>query len=775
MRVLLAGSFAAFLILSFVLGLTAEPAAADGGSYVVRVPYKGRALVKSLIEHDIEILAFSRDGFYDVLVNDKELAYLHSLAIPISVVRTPDMVSTAAQLDANLGLYSTYAEMETALTSLATAYSDIAELSSMGTSIEGRTIYVLKISDNVALSEGEPEVLYMGNHHARELMSVDVPLKFAEYLLTNYGIIPEVTDMVDSREIYIAPMINPDGHVYVEQNHSDPDPNQWWRKNRRDNLDLSFGVDLNRNYGYQWGFDDVGSSPDPSNITYRGTSGFSEPETQAVRNFCENHTFILAFSYHSYGELLLYPWAYDALYTDDHDLFFALGDTLTSSNGYFAGNTAMGAIYPVNGDTDDWAYGDTTNKDPIFCFTPEMNTSPQGGFAPPDTLIQPTFDLLLPMNMLLLQLADSPDRVLPPWIPTMYAVDDSYYPHYTVNWSPGNLADPNPVVSYDVIEYKNLGWVAEDPANALSDLWIYDGFELSTYRAFEGSGSYYSEMVNNTSHTMRTATSYMVTAETDTFSAQVWYRIETNFDYAYFEVSTDRGVTWETVPGNITTDYDPYGSNRGNGITGASGPWIEAVFPLTQYLGQELEVRFNYLTDSYVIDEGIYIDIPGPVPTYEEKTIIATGITDTLLAITPHATGDYTYRVRARDAENHLSFWSGSETIAIADITAIGDTPQLASRLGANYPNPFNPVTKIPYTIGETSGITRPAAVSLRIYNVAGQAVATLVDRQLAPGVYEATWNGKSATGDPLPSGVYFARLVIAGEQSFTRKLVLLK
>ncbi len=123
--------------MSFVLGLTAEPAAASDSSYLVRVPYKGQALVKSIIEHDIEILAFSRDGFYDVLVNDKQLAYLHSLAIPISVVRTPDMVSAAAQLDANLGLYSTYAEMETALTSLATAYSDIAELSSMGTSIEG--------------------------------------------------------------------------------------------------------------------------------------------------------------------------------------------------------------------------------------------------------------------------------------------------------------------------------------------------------------------------------------------------------------------------------------------------------------------------------------------------------------------------------------------------------------------------------------------------------------------------------------------------------------
>ncbi len=217
------------------------------------------------------------------------------------------------------------------------------------------------------------------------------------------------------------------------------------------------------------------------------------------------------------------------------------------------------------------------------------------------------------------------------------------------------------------------------------------------------------------------------------------------------------------------------GNNRGNGINGASGGWVEAIFPLTQFLGQELEVRVNYVTDYAYLEEGIYVDIPGPVPTYEAKNIVATGLTDTLLAITPHETGDYTYRVRARDAQNQVSPWSYSETIAVADITAIGDPPQLASRLGANYPNPFNPTTNIPYTVGETHGSVGPTAVSLRIYNVAGQTVATLVDKQLAPGVYEATWNGKSVTGTPLPSGIYFAQLVIAGEQSLTRKLVLLK
>ena len=161
-----------------------------------------------------------------------------------------------------------------------------------------------------------------------------------------------VTNMVDTREIYFIPMVNPDGHVYVEQNHAGP-WTTWWRKNRRDNGNGTIGVDINRNYGYQWGYDNLGSSPLTSSQIYRGGSAFSEPETQAIRDFCIARNFSVGFSYHSYGELLLYGWGYIYDYTPDHDVFLAMGDSLISSNGYFAGNPAMGAIYVTNGDTDD--------------------------------------------------------------------------------------------------------------------------------------------------------------------------------------------------------------------------------------------------------------------------------------------------------------------------------------------------------------------------------------------------------------------------------------
>jgi hypothetical protein len=604
-------------------------------------------------------------------------------------------------------------------------------------------------------------------------MSVEIPLRFAEYLLGNYGTDPDVTAMVDGREIFIAPMINPDGHLYVQANHAG-DPTSWWRKNRRPNIGGSYGVDLNRNYGYMWGYDNQGSSPVPTSSIYRGTGPFSEPETQAVRDFCAGRDLILAFSYHSYGELLLFPWDYALLYTPDHDLFQALGDTLSSGNGYQVG-TSPSILYTVNGGSDDWAYGETVEKPSFFCYTPEVNSDIDGGFGPDETMIQPTFDLLLPMNLDLLHFADNPSRALSPSRPEQYAIDDSEYPFYTVSWAPITPPDPNPAVSYDVVEYKNLGLLAQDPANGPSDLWIFDGFSVSGTETYEGSGSYYSGQEDQSSHTLRMSTFYRVTAETDTLSAYLWYDIETDYDYAYLQMSEDGGLTWDTVAGNVTTTLNPNGNNLGNGITGTSPGWVLGIFPFTDYMGSDLEVRFNYVTDELYVEEGIYIDLPGPVSTFETKTLVAGAVSDTTLDITPHAEAEFTYRVRARDSEDQLSRWSASRSITIDNVTAIGGVPVLSSGLGANYPNPFNPTTRIPYTVGGPAGSGRLASVTLRIYNVAGERVATLVNEPRAPGRYEALWRGTADGGGRVASGVYFARLTVGADAPQTRKLVLLK
>ena len=197
---------------------------------VVRTKLTKEISQKALVERGIDILHVYRDGRADLAVNGEQLAWIESRGALAAVLERADLASPAA-LDANLGQYHTFAEMEAELDALALAYPSRARIDTLGASVQGRSIRAIKISDNAAVDEDEPEVLIMGCHHAREIMSVEMPLLFARYLLENYRTDPRVTELVDTREIWIAPMINVDGHVYVEQNHAGSS-STWWRKNR---------------------------------------------------------------------------------------------------------------------------------------------------------------------------------------------------------------------------------------------------------------------------------------------------------------------------------------------------------------------------------------------------------------------------------------------------------------------------------------------------------------------------------------------------------------
>ena len=235
---------------------------AQAPTKVVRTKLTKEISQKALVERGVDILHVYRDGRADLAVTDEQLAWIESKGALVAILERVNLAAPAA-LDENLGQYHTYAEMEAELDALALAYPSRARIETLGVSVEGRPIRAIKISDNAAVDEDEPEALIMGCHHAREIMSVEMPLLFARYLLEHYGTDPRVTELVDTREIWIAPMINVDGHVYVEQNHAGSS-SAWWRKNRKLNAGGSYGIDLNRNYGYQWGYDDVGSSPTPS-------------------------------------------------------------------------------------------------------------------------------------------------------------------------------------------------------------------------------------------------------------------------------------------------------------------------------------------------------------------------------------------------------------------------------------------------------------------------------------------------------------------------------
>jgi carboxypeptidase T len=236
---------------------------------------------------------------------------------------------------------------------------------------EGRPIWTVRLSDNPNTSEpSEPQGLLSAVHHAREPVGMHQLLFFMWYLLENYAGNPEIKALVDNTELYFVPCLNPDGYIYNQV--QSPQGGGMWRKNRRNNGNGTFGVDLNRNYGYNWGFDDFGSSPDPESDTYRGDQPFSEPETRAMKAFCERQNFKIAQNYHTYSNLIIYPWGYDNLQTQDSVLFKNLTGEMKKQNNYRTGTAMQVLNYNSNGSSDDFMYSTTPGKPKILAMTPEV-------------------------------------------------------------------------------------------------------------------------------------------------------------------------------------------------------------------------------------------------------------------------------------------------------------------------------------------------------------------------------------------------------------------
>jgi hypothetical protein len=347
-------------------------------------------------------LLFEWDSRVYILVGPEDLRKLERNSIPylIESFKFPALSGGPPRLQGGInGDYHSYLELEADLQALERAHPGIARLYTIGVSLENRNIYALKISDNVALDEGEAEVLFLGCHHAREWISVEVPLLLARHLLEHYASDAKVRRAVDQSEVWIAPLINPDGLEYSIRFY------RYWRKNRRLNADGSFGVDLNRNYGYNWAYDNEGSSPEPASEVYRGSAAFSEPETQAVRDLFAQREFQALVSYHSYSQVILYPWGYTSTPTDKDALHRSLAADMSilmeAVNGRVYGfGPSAASSYLTNGDTTDWAFGISG----IPAYTIELPPIDQlgGGFFNAERDIAPVFNENLPAALYLI-------------------------------------------------------------------------------------------------------------------------------------------------------------------------------------------------------------------------------------------------------------------------------------------------------------------------------------------------------------------------------------
>jgi hypothetical protein len=289
----------------------------------------------------------------------------------------------------NIYCYTNPAELEAFLQQTAQDHPAITRLVALGTSVQGRTIWGLMISDNAAQDEDELAILFNGAHHAREVMTPEIVMDIIDHLTDNYGTDPDLTAKVDAYQIWCVPMVNPDGVNIV---HTLDD---FWRKNARDNdsngtLNSNDGVDLNRNYDWGWGNQCLGSSGSFSSQSYRGPQEGSEPETEAMIALGRRIQPVFDVEYHSYGEDVFY-----AMSCDPQDFNPEL-DTVTGPDTYISRVTAedfAARIVQADGGIGYNAapFGDRVDgvgrdhqyhENGTIAFVTEVNSSAEGGFHP---------------------------------------------------------------------------------------------------------------------------------------------------------------------------------------------------------------------------------------------------------------------------------------------------------------------------------------------------------------------------------------------------------
>ncbi|GJQ72416.1 hypothetical protein Trydic_g3495 [Trypoxylus dichotomus] len=261
---------------------------------------------------------------------------------------------------------------------LAVTYPSRCKVYVIGSSVQGRPLKVLRISNG---NSNNKAMWVDGGMHAREWITPATVSYIINHLVHNYE---AESQAIRSLDLYFLPVANPDGY---EHSHT---RDRLWRKNRARSGYCS-GTDLNRNYGYRWG--GAGSSKNPCQETYGGTGPFSEPETAAIRDFIQKmgQRWRASISYHSYGQYILYPWGYDRLVPPDHADLRRVGEQAAkamreAAGGSYTVGAAANTLYPASGGSDDWAKGSMKIK---YTYTIELRDNGRYGFVLPASYIIP--------------------------------------------------------------------------------------------------------------------------------------------------------------------------------------------------------------------------------------------------------------------------------------------------------------------------------------------------------------------------------------------------
>ena len=864
----------------------------SGKNDIAQIAKKGIPLESAFVSKENKIDLFVNENEYnqilelglsvDVLIDDWKSYYAVQPEMSESekssaLTETGEKFGVTGFNYGTMGGYLTFQEVQDELDEMRADYPDlITEKFTIGQTLEGREIYVVKISNNADANEGEPEVFFNSLIHAREPEGMMTVIYYMWYLLENYGTDSEVTYLLNNREIYFLPVFNVDG--YEHNRSTDPNGGGMWRKNMRDNGG-STGVDLNRNWGYMWGYDNDGSSNWGGSETYRGTAAFSEPATENVRQFVDSHNFKTVLNYHTYSNLLINPWGYITAKTPDSLAYQEYSSEMTQYNGYTWGGSEI--IYNVNGAADDWMYGEQTEKNKIISMTPEVGSS-SDGFWPPQTRIIPLAEENIYPNLYITWAAGEFVKVDGVSFNQTYfapgdhvemtvtlknkglgnaqnvsatifsagvgiIVDDNSADYGTipsrgsgVNITPfsfdvaqsaqiGSKQDINVIIYNngdimltdkvtitigvptaifeDPMDDPTANWtISASPSNPKWDVTTAVSHTLPSCYTDSKTGNY----VNNSTNTMTLTNQIDLTDITGPF-LQFWTKwdIEGNWDYGVVQISTDNGSSWAYLEGNYTNPGT--GSFQPNGeplYDGKQSDWVEEEIDLSAYAGQQIKLRFDLRTDGGVTRDGWYLDdikvayyasVPVELTSFTaeagngnvnlnwttatetnnkgfevQRTMNSEQLTmsdwESVAFVEGNGTtveaqnyfftdknlskGKYSYRLKQVDFNGTFDY---------SDIVEINVEPVYQYSLEQNYPNPFNPSTKISFSVPVSGNVT------LAVYNVLGQEVAMLVDKDLSIGVYEYQFNAAN-----LPSGLYFYKLQSNGHTQ-VKKMMLLK
>ncbi|GLZ29711.1 carboxypeptidase T [Lentzea sp. NBRC 105346] len=409
--------------LPLLVGTSAPTQAVGSGRTVYEITVKNVEQLRQVVYTGTDLISETTDGPVTVIASAREAVALRRTGLPMKYIG--DAEAEFAKLgkvdfkDPEIGAkdfpsgytgYHNFAEMTAELQKTASDHPNIAKLSSIGKSYQGRDLWNLKISDNVGTDENEPEVIITCNQHAREHLTVEMCLHFIQRLTDGYATNSAIKALVDSREIWVISSVNPDGSEYDISTGSF----KGWRKNRQGS-----GTDLNRNWGYKWGCCG-GSSGSPSSDTYRGTSAFSAPEAARIRDFVNSRVvggkqqIKTNIDFHTFSELVLWPfgWTYNdtapGLDANEQKAFSTLGKQMAATNGYTPEQSSD--LYITDGTIDDWMWG----QHKIWSYTFEMYPSSGGlnGFYPRDNVIAAQTSRNDKATDLFLQYSDCVKRII---------------------------------------------------------------------------------------------------------------------------------------------------------------------------------------------------------------------------------------------------------------------------------------------------------------------------------------------------------------------------